>query len=55
MLKFERNKPVTPLYCHWLWHSVTVLCDGTVTCGLDDLEYLLCHLFSERVILSILG
>ncbi len=25
-----------PLYCRWLWHSVTVLCDGTVTCGLDD-------------------
>jgi hypothetical protein len=25
-----------PLYCEWLWHTVTVLCDGTVTCGLDD-------------------
>lgn len=25
-----------PLYCEWLWHSATVLCDGTVTCGLDD-------------------
>jgi len=25
-----------PLYCDWLWHTVTVLCDGTVTCGLDD-------------------
>jgi hypothetical protein len=24
------------LYCDWLWHTVTVLCDGTVTCGLDD-------------------
>ncbi|MEI9931038.1 MAG: radical SAM/SPASM domain-containing protein [Rhizomicrobium sp.] len=31
-------KPAPPaaLYCDWLWHSVTVLCDGTVTCGLDD-------------------
>ncbi len=26
----------TPLYCDWLWNTVTVLCDGTVTCGLDD-------------------
>ena len=25
-----------PLYCEWLWHSVTVLCDGTVTCGCAD-------------------
>lgn len=25
-----------PLYCEWLWHAATVLCDGTVTCGLDD-------------------
>jgi radical SAM family protein/iron-sulfur cluster protein len=25
-----------PLYCEWLWNTVTVLCDGTVTCGLDD-------------------
>lgn len=25
-----------PLFCRWLWHAVTVLCDGTVTCGLDD-------------------
>lgn len=24
------------LYCDWLWHSVTVLCDGTVTCGCAD-------------------
>ena len=24
------------LFCHWLWHGATVLCDGTVTCGLDD-------------------
>lgn len=24
------------MYCKWLWHSATVLCDGTVTCGLDD-------------------
>ncbi|HTT84538.1 MAG TPA: SPASM domain-containing protein [Rhizomicrobium sp.] len=24
------------LYCKWLWHAITVLCDGTVTCGLDD-------------------
>lgn len=23
-------------YCHYLWHSATVLCDGRVTCGLDD-------------------
>jgi wyosine [tRNA(Phe)-imidazoG37] synthetase (radical SAM superfamily) len=23
-------------YCEWLWHAVTVLCDGNVTCGLDD-------------------
>ena len=36
MLTIARNKPITPLYCRWLWHSVTVLCDGTVTCGLDD-------------------
>jgi tetratricopeptide (TPR) repeat protein len=29
--------PANPLlYCHWLWHGATVLCDGTVTCGLDD-------------------
>jgi hypothetical protein len=26
----------TPLHCNWLWNTVTVLCDGTVTCGLDD-------------------
>jgi tetratricopeptide (TPR) repeat protein len=26
----------TSLYCQWLWHAITVLCDGTVTCGLDD-------------------
>jgi len=25
-----------PLYCEWLWHSVTVLCDGTVSCGCSD-------------------
>lgn len=25
-----------PHYCHWLWHTITVLCDGNVTCGLDD-------------------
>ena len=24
------------LTCEWLWHGATVLCDGTVTCGLDD-------------------
>lgn len=24
------------LYCEWIWHAITVLCDGTVTCGLDD-------------------
>ena len=30
------NGASQPLYCAWLWHSVTVLCDGTVTCGLDD-------------------
>ena len=23
-------------YCHWLWHTITVLSDGNVTCGLDD-------------------
>jgi pyruvate-formate lyase-activating enzyme len=23
-------------YCWYLWHSATVLCDGRVTCGLDD-------------------
>jgi hypothetical protein len=28
--------PSKSLYCEWLWHSLTVLCDGTVTCGLDD-------------------
>ena len=28
--------PRAPLYCDWLWHSVTVLCDGTVTCGCSD-------------------
>ena len=25
-----------PQYCYWLWNTITVLCDGTVTCGLDD-------------------
>jgi hypothetical protein len=37
--EYEPENPVTPpnaLYCEWLWHSITVLCDGTVTCGLDD-------------------
>jgi pyruvate-formate lyase-activating enzyme len=24
------------LHCNWLSNAVTVLCDGTVTCGLDD-------------------
>jgi hypothetical protein len=28
--------PAASLYCQWLWHGITVLCDGTVTCGLDD-------------------
>ncbi len=28
--------PQASLYCDWLWHSVTVLCDGTVTCGCAD-------------------
>jgi hypothetical protein len=36
----DQNPPSAPsqppLYCEWLWHTVTVLCDGTVTCGLDD-------------------
>ena len=27
----------TPSYaCIWLWDSITVLCDGNVTCGLED-------------------
>ena len=25
-----------PHYCYWLWHAITILCDGNVTCGLDD-------------------
>lgn len=33
----DQNPPSqAPLYCEWLWHSVTVLCDGTVTCGCAD-------------------
>jgi hypothetical protein len=32
----ERRSSPDPLYCHWLWHTATVLSDGTVTCGLDD-------------------
>ena len=24
-------------YCQWLWHAITILADGNVTCGLDDL------------------
>ena len=24
------------LHCNWLTNAATVLCDGTVTCGLDD-------------------
>jgi hypothetical protein len=31
-----QTPPPAPLYCDWLWHTVTVLCDGTITCGLDD-------------------
>ena len=27
---------MAPLFCRWLWHSATLLCDGTITCGLDD-------------------
>ena len=23
-------------YCQWLWHAITILADGNVTCGLDD-------------------
>ncbi|HEY8698039.1 MAG TPA: SPASM domain-containing protein, partial [Rhizomicrobium sp.] len=30
------GKAPASLYCQWLWHAITVLCDGTVTCGLDD-------------------
>jgi len=36
MFKFPWQRFPGPLYCRWLWHAVTVLCDGTVTCGLDD-------------------
>jgi hypothetical protein len=36
MFKFPRHGSPNQLYCHWLWHAVTVLSDGTVTCGLDD-------------------
>ena len=25
-----------PHFCRWLWHSATLLCDGRITCGLDD-------------------
>ena len=34
----EQSQPprLPALYCEWLWHSVTVLCDGTVTCGCSD-------------------
>lgn len=32
----QSPQSAAPLWCDWLWHSVTVLCDGTVTCGLDD-------------------
>ncbi len=33
-----RHETLTPgpHFCRWLWHCVTVLCDGRVTCGLDD-------------------
>jgi hypothetical protein len=36
MFGFAAKKPPESLYCRWLWHAVTVLCDGSVTCGLDD-------------------
>jgi hypothetical protein len=36
MFGFAAKKPPQSLYCRWLWHAVTVLCDGGVTCGLDD-------------------
>ncbi len=36
MLGFTAKKRAEPLYCRWLWHAVTVLCDGSVTCGPDD-------------------
>jgi hypothetical protein len=36
MFRVPWKRPLEPLYCRWLWHAVTVLCDGTVTCGLDD-------------------
>jgi hypothetical protein len=36
MFGFAAKKRAEPLYCRWLWHAVTVLCDGSVTCGLDD-------------------
>lgn len=36
MFRVPWKRSLEPLYCLWLWHAVTVLCDGTVTCGLDD-------------------
>ena len=36
MRSLFRQETPQPLYCRWLWNGATVLCDGTVTCGLDD-------------------
>lgn len=32
----ETAPPPDALHCNWLSHAVTMLCDGTITCGLDD-------------------